>query len=78
MGRMHSYKDYNITMWVDYKDEEWEYISVVSGPMNSGEYTTVNVIGSTKLPTAEDAYDQAHAAAKRRIDGLLVRPEQWI
>ncbi len=70
MGKKHSYKDYNITVWLDFKDDVWEFLSVVSGPMNSGSYQTINVTGTTTLPTAEDAYDRAQEAAIKHIESM--------
>ncbi len=68
MGKKHSYKDYNITVWLDFKDDVWEFLSVVSGPMNGGPYRTVNVTGTSTLPTAEEAYARAQEAAVKHID----------
>lgn len=68
MGRKHSYKDYNITLWVSPKDDVWEFMSVVSGPMNGGAYTTVKIDGTKSMPSEEDAYECAYDAAIRHID----------
>ncbi len=71
MGKKHSYKDYNITVWLDFKDDLWEFLSVVSGPMNSSAYQTVNVTGTSSMPTAEEAYERAQEAAIKHIDSRL-------
>ncbi len=70
MGKKHSYKDYNITVWIIPKGDTWEFASVVSGPMNSATYTTVTVDGVSPMPTEEEAYERAYNAAIKHIDHL--------
>lgn len=70
VGRLHSYKDYNITLWIMPKGDTWEFASVVSGPINSGTYSTVTVDGVSPMPTEEEAYERAYNAAIKHIDHL--------
>lgn len=68
VGRKHSYKDYNITLWVSSRDGAWEFVSVVSGPMTGDKYAVARIDGTSPVSTEEDAYECGYEAAVRHID----------